>query len=355
MKVMISALAIGLSVALAAGAQAEDLKPVKLAMGISTVNIGYPNATLPLTLGYWKEEGLDVELLTTGGTLQGIQQLVGGGAQFAEGNVAGFLQGIAQNDLPLRVLVTHGVVDWKFVVPVDSAIHDAKTLEGKRLGMVSLASGGLPLLKSYLSANGVAPDSVEVIPVGFGAAPVEALRKGEVDALLYWASAVAAFENAGLKMKTFAPEEWPRQPDYVLATTEDMAKKDPEMVIGMSRGMMKAVLFTVTNPECALKLHWDKYPDTRSQGADEAEAKARDLNILKAKIESYEAAAKLSETEGKADQPYWDGLLSYMVEAGLIPAKIPTGDFLVAIPDFFKKVNDYDHAAVVAQAKACAF
>ncbi len=336
-------------------AAADEMKTVRLALGTSTLNIAYPNVTLPEALGYWKEEGLDVELLTTGGTLQAVQQVIGGGADIVEGNVGALLQGIALNDLPLKVLVAHGVTDWKFVVPEGSEITDGKALEGKKIGMISLSTGGIPLLKSFLSTSGVSADSVEVIPVGFGAAPLEALKNGDVDALLYWGSAVAAYENTDTPLETFAPAAWTGQPDYVIGTTGTFETENPDAVIGVSRGMMKAILFARTNPECALELFWRDFPDTVSQGPDEATSKAWDLNILNSKIAGYSAAAKLGEIEGKVSDETWAGLQDYLVFADMIPEPIAKDVFLTSIPGFYEKVMDFDQAAIIEQAKACDF
>ena len=40
-----------------AWAQEKPLKKVRLAVGTSFLNVGYPMNTLPVTLGYWKAEG----------------------------------------------------------------------------------------------------------------------------------------------------------------------------------------------------------------------------------------------------------------------------------------------------------
>lgn len=354
MKRILLSTALALSAA-ALPAAAQDLTTVRLALGTSTINVGYPDVTLPEALGYWEAEGLDVELITTGGTLQAVQQVIGGGADIVEGNVSAILQGISRSDLPLKVLVTHGVTDWRFVVPAGSDITDAASLEGKTVGMISLATGGLPLMQSYLTSAGIDPSSVEVVPVGFGAAPLEALKNGDVDALLYWGSAVAAYENTGTPLDTFAPEAWLEQPDYVIATTEAFETENPEVVVGVARAMMKAVLFARTNPDCARDLFWRDYPDTRSQGPDEETSKAWDLHILKAKSGGYDAAAELGSPEGAVSSENWANLQDYLVSSELMPAAVAEEDFLTAIPDFFEKVNDFDKAAVIAEAEACAF
>ncbi len=43
-----------------AQAQAKPLKKVKIALGTTVINVGYPWLTLPLALDYWKAEGYDV-------------------------------------------------------------------------------------------------------------------------------------------------------------------------------------------------------------------------------------------------------------------------------------------------------
>jgi len=63
-----------------ASAQDKPLKKVRLAVGTSFLNVGYPMNTLPVTLGYWKAEGYDVEVLPVGASLQALQQMVAGNA-----------------------------------------------------------------------------------------------------------------------------------------------------------------------------------------------------------------------------------------------------------------------------------
>src|SRR5690348_5881849 len=87
-----AALAAGAALGLLAlGAHAQQagtrpLKPVTIALGTQVVNVTYPWLTLPIALGYWKEEGYAVKIVTTGGSLQGIQQMMAGGVDFAQVN-----------------------------------------------------------------------------------------------------------------------------------------------------------------------------------------------------------------------------------------------------------------------------
>src|SRR5215470_10962326 len=140
-------------------AQQKPLQKVRLAVGTTVLNVGYPMLTLAVTLGYWKEEGYEVELLPVGASLQAIQQMVAGNAEFAEVNASVIVQSNAKNDLPVRIVMANGVIAY---------------------------------LNSYLRANGIDPArDLEMVPLGLGASPVEALRTDKVQGLLYWAAAIS--------------------------------------------------------------------------------------------------------------------------------------------------------------------
>ena len=202
-------------------AHAGDLKEISFLAGGSTLNVSYPNDTLPLTLGYWEKEGLNVTVIPGHGTLEGAQQIVGGGIQFAEGDAAGIIQAIDKNKLPIKATITYEVNGWSFVVPEDADMTGPEWFEGKRLGVYSLSSGSLPLFKAYMSENDL--DSVELIPLGYGAPVIKAMNDGEVDAVLQWVTFRLANETYGinvmqvqevLRFTDIAPV--PGAPPYVL-------------------------------------------------------------------------------------------------------------------------------------------
>src|ERR1700757_3910126 len=92
--------------------QDKPLKKVGLAVGTTVLNVGYPMVTLPVTLGYWKAEGYDVDVQPVGASLQAIQEMVPGNAEFAEVNASAIIQTNTKNDLPVRVVMSNGIIDW---------------------------------------------------------------------------------------------------------------------------------------------------------------------------------------------------------------------------------------------------
>jgi len=329
---------------------------VRLAVGTTVLNVGYPMLTLAATLGYWKDEGYEVELLPVGASLQAIQQLVAGNAEFAEVNASVIVQSNVKNDLPVRVVMANGVIDWAVAVDADGPIKSAKDLKGKTIGVFSLATGGIAYLNSYLRANGLDPGrDVELVPLGLGAPPVEAMRTGKVQGLLYWAAAVSTFENAGLKLRKLAGEDWRSYPDYSMSTMQGTIDRDPRMVIAIARGSAKATVFALANPDCARKLHWAHYPSTKPTGADEATLIKWDMNNQQAQLDSLIDGFKLNGGKlwGNADPAAFDRLIEFMLAAKQIDRTMPAKNMIIGIPDFFAKVNAFDVGAVQDSAKAC--
>jgi NitT/TauT family transport system substrate-binding protein len=335
---------------------AKPLKPVQIALGTQVVNVTYPWLTLPIALGWWKDDGYDVKIVTTGGSLQGIQQMVAGGVDFAEVNSTGLIQADTDNKLAVRAIMGTGVIDWGVGVPADSAIKTVADLKGKKIGIFSLGTGGMPLLKGYLRANGIDPDKdVQIIATGAGGPALEALKSDRVQALMFWGSALTGFQNAGLKMRVLYDPSWRELPDFTFATMQKTIDSDPAMVEAIARGAARATLFAQTNPECALKIHWKYFPGSKPTGADEATLAKWDLALLRTQLDTMAAAHTMNGGKliGAMSPAAYGRMQDQMLKDGLIKSKVAPESMLYLKPGFAEAINDFDHAAVIADAKAC--
>jgi len=338
--------------ALAQGA----LKKVRIAVGTSVLNLTYPWLTLPVALGWWRDEGYDVEVLPVGASLQGLQQMVAGNVEFAQLNSSVVIQANVMNNIPARVVMCNGILDWALAVPDDSAIHQPADFKGKTIGVFSLATGGIAFMKSYFRANGIDPDKdVQLIPLGLGAPPVDALRNNRVQALLYWGAALASFENAGLKLRYFQGDDWAHYPDFTLSTLQKTIDTDPKMVEVIAKGAAKASVFVMANPDCQRKIFWEKWPNNRPTGGDEATLIRWDTNNLRLQLIAMRGAFELNGGKlwGNATPEAYGHIQTFMQTAGLIPGGIDPSIYMPTIPNFFQTINDFDTAPIQAQAKAC--
>lgn len=337
-------------------AQARPMKKVKIAVGTTNLNVAYPWLMMPLALDYWKQEGYDVEVLPVGASLQALQQMVAGNADFAQLNSSVVIQANVVNGIPARVVMNNGVIDWSISVAADGPIKDVKDLKGKTVGVFSLATGGIAFMKNYLRANGIDPDKdIQIVAVGLGAPPVDALRTNKVQALLFWASAQATFENAGLKLRYLIGPDWRTYPDFTLSTLQKTIESDPAMVEAIARGAAKASEFTFANPDCTRRLHWARWPNTKPSGADEPTLVRWDLNNLKAQMDAMKDAHAMNGGKlwGNATPEAYGRIQKFMLEAKLIDKEIAPATYMNKIPGFYEKINNFDAAAIRAQAAAC--
>lgn len=342
---------------LGASAQsAAPLKPVTIALGTQVVNVTYPWLTLPIALGYWEEEGYDVKIVTTGGSLQGIQQMMAGAVEFAQVNSTGLIQANTENDVPVRGLMGTGVIDWGIGVAEDSAIQSVADLKGKKIGIFSLGTGGMPLLKGYLRANGIDPDAdVQIIATGAGAPALQALTSDRVQALMFWGSALTGFQNAGTQLRVLFDPQWRELPDFTFATMQKTIEADPAMVEAISRGAAKATLFVQTNTDCARRIHWKHFPSTKPTGADEATLVKWDLALLQSQLESMQAAFTMNGGQliGAMSPAAYGRMQDFMLNDGLIKRTLPPESMLHLEAGFVEAINRFDHDAVIEAAKAC--
>src|SRR5688572_4887693 len=129
--------------------------------------------------GYYREEGLDVDLVQMRDTL-GISALIGGNADFASISGAGLTAILG--GMPLRFAFSSFFrpMFWLYAKP---EIQDVKALRGKRVGVTGLGSGPDNLLRETLKRNGLEGGrDVTILALGLPATLAAALRAGTVDA-----------------------------------------------------------------------------------------------------------------------------------------------------------------------------
>jgi len=168
------------------------------------------------------------------------------------------------------------------------------------------------------------------------------------------------FQDAGAEFRIdrFIGDDWNSYPEYTLATMQAIADKNPAMVIGIARGIAKAQVFALANPECAVKLHWKHYQSTRPAGVDEATQLKRDLHSLETNLASNSSAFEQfgQGTEwGRFDPEAFKRLSAFMLAAKQIEAPYDADKLGLSIPNLVQSINDFDKAAIQQSAKDCKF
>jgi NitT/TauT family transport system substrate-binding protein len=334
------------------------LKQVKIAVGgTSFLDISYYPLLLASSLGYWKQEGYTVDVFPISGSWEAAQQLAAGNIDFGQMAGAVIIQANAEHSIPVRTLITNFSLGWGLAVKKNGPIKTPADLKGKKIGIVSLSSGGVSLVKSFVKNNGLDPENdVTMIATGVGAQALLALRNDQVQALMYWSSALVGFQSADPDLTILKDPTWAEIPDYSLATSQQVIDQKPEMVEGISRGVAKAMVFAAANPDCARRLQWKFYPDTKPTNVDEKTAASNDLAKISILLSDQANASKLNPdgflaaASAKAMGTYQD----FLYAAGVLKAKADSKALVIpAGTAFWSKINTFDKAAIEADAKAC--
>lgn len=209
-------------------------------------------------LGFFKEEGFDVELVS--GTLDDLKAgLASGTFTVANGDFQFFPS--IQQGLDLKVIggLHKGCI--KIVVPPGSDIKSVADLAGKRIGIDE--PGGTPqAVASVALANAGIDPTTGVTWVTYSLDLLtEAVKKGEVDAFAAWDpyGALAAKNDGYTILTDIATDDlFAGKSCCFLYASGAQIDKDPERVAAIARAYQKACDWIRENPEEAAKIEVEK-------------------------------------------------------------------------------------------------
>jgi NitT/TauT family transport system substrate-binding protein len=154
---------------------------VRIAVGGQNQMIYLPT-TLARELGFYREEGLDVELQDHAGGSKALQAMVGGSADVVSGFYDHTIQ-MAAEGREFAAFVT--ILRYPGLVLVTSpktSVMKIADLKGKVAGVTTPGSSSHMLLTFLLHRHGVEADAVSVTGIGGAATAVAAIERGTVDA-----------------------------------------------------------------------------------------------------------------------------------------------------------------------------
>ncbi|HEY1373349.1 MAG TPA: ABC transporter substrate-binding protein [Candidatus Binatia bacterium] len=202
--------------------------------------------------GYWREEGLDVELILVRAAIS-IQAVIAGNVEFGTAGGSALLP--ITRGLPMTFLFT-SYDKANFSLYANPSIRSVAQLKGKRIGVSSFGSGPDSLLRDFLNDHGVeAGRDATILAVGTGMERFISLKTGAVDAAMLSPSAYIMAEDAGFReLVSFV-----RQPNYVylqggVITRSSLLKTEPALVEKFIRGSLKGLLYAQANRAATIAL-----------------------------------------------------------------------------------------------------
>jgi NitT/TauT family transport system substrate-binding protein len=176
---------------------------VRIAVGGQNQMIYLPT-TLAQELGFYRDEGIEIELQDFAGGSKALQALVGGSADVVSGFYDHTIQ-MAAEGRPLIAFVT--MLRFPGLVLVTSpqsadTVTTVADLKGRVAGVTTAGSSSQMLLTYMLQRSGVAADAVSITAIGNAATAVAAIEHGKVDAGMMAdpAFTLVAKRNAGVRV-----------------------------------------------------------------------------------------------------------------------------------------------------------
>jgi NitT/TauT family transport system substrate-binding protein len=199
-RIIAVGLALAMAFAFASPAFSQGVEKPKLTIGVGGKSLFY---YLPLTIaeqkGYFKEEGLEVEIPDFPGGAKALQAMIGGSADMVSGAYEHTItqQAKGQN---IEALVLQGK-DAGIVLAMPKAKATAykspADLKGMKIGVTAPGSSTNMFVNILLAKAGLKPDAVSIIGVGAGAGAVAIFKRGEIDAIANLDPVVATLEANG--------------------------------------------------------------------------------------------------------------------------------------------------------------
>jgi NitT/TauT family transport system substrate-binding protein len=331
-------------------AQAQQV--VKVGWCARTISSAAAPFAVATKMGWYEKAGFKVELVPLPGSTDCVKTV-------ATKDVPYSLPSIE----PLAIITPQGVKAKNYytayqgniygiAVPEASPVKEFKDLKGKKIGVTSMASGGVMIARALAANNGMDPDrDITVVVAGEAGQTAALLRSNQVDALSQFDTQYALAENAGAKLRFLEKdnEAISKFPSNGLVALDETLKNQRAQAVALAQGYAKGTVFAIANPEAALRITYEVFPQVRGTGRDEATAIRDDLKTLEARIKNWKLESGGVTKWGENSEKNYQDYIDFLVKFGVV--KIPVKAADVISNDLIADINAFDQNEVIKLAK----
>jgi len=348
---LIACAALALSVTAAAGPATAQVQTMRVGWCAKTVSSAAAPFAIATKLGWFEKDGIKVELVPLPGSTDCVKLVA-----------TKELQASLPSVEPLAIIRPQGVKAKFFytayqaniygiAVPVESPIKSVSDLKGKKIGVTSMASAGVIVARALVKQAGMNPDAdVSIVVAGEAAQTAALVNSKQVDALSQFDTQYALTSNAGAKLRLLDHPEIKKFPSNGFVALEDYLKNNRKEAVALARGYAKGTAFAMANPEAAIRILWQVYPQTKSTGKDEATALRDDRITLEARAKSWPYEQVDGKRWGDNVLANYQAYLDWLLQQGIIKTKTDANDIITN--DLLNDAINFDEKALIEEAKA---
>lgn len=240
-------LAFSVSVNNANSAESAVNQPLKKVMiGYSAISPSQAPAWIAHDQGFFRKYGLDAQLLFVEGGSRTVQTLISGDVLAAQVAGSSVLQSNLQGSGVVMVAGFLNTMDYKLIVARDITRPDQ--LKGKTMAVSRIGSSSDFATRYALEKYGLAPDKdVAIIQIGSQPARFSALESGKIHGVMIAIPLTAKAKKMGLNTLADLQMLGLEYQHTGLAFSQDVIKKQPELVRNVLRAFVESIHFMKTH------------------------------------------------------------------------------------------------------------
>jgi NitT/TauT family transport system substrate-binding protein len=324
---------------------------VKVGFCARTITSAAAPFAIAMKKGWYAKAGLKVQLVPVPGSTDCVKLVATGDLPWSLPSIEP-IPAARQQGVKAKIFYTayQGNI-YGIAVPKESAIRSVKDLKGKKIGVASMGSAGVPVARGILAMNGLDPDNdAQIVVVGEAAQAAALIRSGQVQALSLYDTQYALVESAGQPVRLLDSGPVARFPSNGFFALDETVKKDRARAVALTKGYAMGTVFAVANPEAAVKILYEVYPQTKPSGKTDEQALRDDVKTLLARAEHWKLEAGGVKRWGESSIKDFDAYEDFLLRWKVIQQKVPVTD--VVSNELIDEVNRFDAAEVAAEARA---
>jgi NitT/TauT family transport system substrate-binding protein len=330
-----------------------QVSKVRVGSCARTISAGAAPFAVATRMGWFKEDGIEVTLVPLAGSSDCVKSVATKEIPFALAAVEA--HAVARTmGVKIKTFYTayQGNI-YRLAVPADSSIRTIGDLKGKTIGVISMG-GGVWFAKALIAMAGMDPErDVRIVVAGEGAQTAAMVRSKQVDALCQFDTQYALVENVGVKLRLLETKEIDRFPGNGFLALEDTLRTSTKEAIALARGYAKGTVFGIANPEAAVRILYEVFPEVRPTGKDEATALRDDTRVLQARIPNWRLEKGGVKLWGESSEANYADYLDFLFKWGVIKEKVSAQDIITN--ELIEEINRFEVNKIAGEAKAYRF
>jgi NitT/TauT family transport system substrate-binding protein len=323
---------------------------VRVAWCARTVSSAAAPFAIATKMGWYKDAGIKVELVPMPGSTDCVKAVATKDVQYALPSIEPVAIIRPQGVKIKNYYTAYQANIYGIAVPEDSAIKTLADLRGKKIGVTSMASAGVIVARALAQSNGLNPDKdVSIVVAGEAAQTAALLRSHQVDALSQFDTQYALTENAGAKLRLLDTKDIANFPSNGFIALEERLASNRAEAIALVQGYAKGTVFAIANPEAAIRILWEVFPQTKATGKTEADAMRDDVKTLEARARSWRLESVGAKKWGENLVANYDAYVDFLLKNGVLKEKGPATDLVTN--DMIEDINKFDPAEIEKLAK----